>query len=165
MSKAPTLRDLLQFFPPIELPITLTSEVHHLFSKENKLLPESLIRSFLREAEQEDEFTEYVACFSLPPTEHFQPIVFWKASLMSYEYILATYQMDGLMISNKVIAGTKSDGNTLLKRIATIDEEGLIIIAEGVGSLDERYYKANQSHTYQLEVTESGDILQTIIEN
>ena len=165
MSKAPTLKDLLQFFPLIELPITLTSEVHHLFSKENKLLPSSLIRSFISEAEQEDEFTEYVACFSLPATEHYQPIVFWKASLMSYEYILATYQLDGLMISNKVIAGTKSDGNSLLKRIATIDEEGLIIIAEGMGSLDERYYKADQSHTYQLEVTETGDILQTIIEN
>jgi hypothetical protein len=165
MSKALTLKDLLQFFPPIELPITLTSEVHHLFSKENKILPEALIRSFLSEAEQEDEFTEYIACFSLPAAEHYQPIVFWKASLMSYEYILATYQFDGLMISNKVIAGTKSDGNTLLKRIATIDEEGLIIIAEGLASLNERHYKADQSHTYQLEVTETGDILQTIIEN
>jgi hypothetical protein len=97
--------------------------------------------------------------------ENYQPIVFWKASLMAYEYILATYQPDGLMISSKVIAGTKSNGNSLLKRIATIDEEGLIIIAEGVGSLNERKYSADQSHTYQLEITESGDILQTIIEN
>ena len=165
MKRPPALKDLVSFFPQIDLPITLTSEIHHVFSKENKPLPESLIRSFLHEEQTIDEYTEYVPCFRLPAMENYQPIVFWKASLMSYEYILATYQFDGLLISSKVIAGTKSNGNSLLKRIATIDEEGLILIAEGEGPLDERRYNADQSHTYQLEVTETGDILQMIIEN
>ncbi|NND32102.1 MAG: hypothetical protein HKN76_05875 [Saprospiraceae bacterium] len=165
MKRPPALKDLVAFFPQVDLPITLTSEIHHIFSKENKPLPEVLIRGFLREDENEDEFTEYVACFRLPAMELYQSLVFWKASLMSYEYILATYQPDGLMISSKVIAGTKSNGNSLLKRIATIDEEGLILIAEGEGPLDERRYNADQSHTYQLEITETGDILQMIIEN
>lgn len=165
-NKPPTLETLLDFFPRIELPITLTSELHHVFLKENKPLPEALIQSFLRPDDlPDDEYTEYAACFQLPPNDHFQAIVYWKASLMTYEYILATFQHNGRLITNRTIGGTKSDGATLLKRIATIDEESLILIAEGVGSLDERHYRADQSHTYQLEIAETGDIMQMIIEN
>lgn len=158
--------NLLEYFPPIELPITLTSDIHHVFLQENKPIPEGLVQKFLQTSEVEDDvFTEYAACFRLPGNEQYQAIVFWKASLMTYEYILATFQSNGRQISSRVIGGTKSDGASLLKRIATIDEEGLILIAEGIGPLDERQYNADQSHTYQLEIAETGDILQMISEN
>lgn len=165
-NKPQSFGNLLEYFPPIELPITLTSDIHHVFLQENKPIPEGLIQKFLRLSEEEDDaFTEYAACFRLPGNEQYQAIVFWKASLMTYEYILATFQTNGRLISSRVIGGTKSDGISLLKRIATVDEEGLILIAEGIGPLDERQYNADQSHTYQLEIAETGDILQMIIEN
>ncbi|MCB0685035.1 MAG: hypothetical protein KDC53_00880 [Saprospiraceae bacterium] len=165
-NKPLSLKGLLEYFPPIELPVTLTSDLHHVFLQENKPLPESYIKEFLQtENEEDDPYTEYAACFRLPGNEQYQAIVFWKASLMSYEYSLATYQNSGRMISSRIIAGTKSDGNSILKRIATIDEESVISIAEGIGPLDDRQYDADQSHTYQLEIAETGDILQMIIEN
>lgn len=161
-----TLGSFLEYFPLIELPITLTSDLHHIFLQENKPLPEGYIQKFLQAPEEvDDPYTEYAACFRLPGTEQYQALVYWKASLMTYEYILATFQNNGRPISSRIIGGTKSDGSTLLKRIATIDEEGLILIAEGIGPLDERLYNAAQSHTYQLEIAETGDILQMISEN
>lgn len=165
-NKPISLGDLLDFFPLIELPITLTSEIHHVFLRENKPLPQRLINKFLQPNEEVDDgLTEYAACFRLPDAELYKAIIYWKASLMSYEYILATYRNNGQLIDSKVIGGTKSDGTTLLKRVATIDEDSLILIAEGIGPLDERQYNADQSHTYQLEIAETGDIFQMISEN
>ncbi len=164
--KSISFANLLQYFPLIELPVTLTSELHHVFLKENKPLPEEFIRKFLQtDQATDDEYTEYVACFRLPSGEQYEAIVYWKASLMTYEYILATFQPNGRFIASRIIGGTKSNGSSLLKRIATIDEESLILIAEGVGPLDDRLYNAGQSHTYQLEIAETGDILQMLSEN
>jgi len=164
--KVSPFKEFLSYFPPIQLPITLSSDLHLVFSKENKPLPQALTFEFLQQGEEgEDEFTEYVPCFSLKVGEQFVPVVFWKAGLMSYEYILATFQRNGSFISSKVIAGTKSDGESMLKRIATIDEEALITVAEGTSPLDESQYEANQSQTFQFEIAETGDILQMIIEN
>ncbi len=157
--------EFLGYFPPIQLPITLSSDLHLIFSKENKPLPESLTLEFLQQGEEADEFTEYVPCFSLKDEEQYVPVVYWKAGLLSYEYILATFQRNGGFISSKVIAGTKSDSETILKRVATIDEEALITVAEGASPLDDTQYEANQSHTFQFEIAETGDILQMIIEN
>jgi hypothetical protein len=165
-NKPISLGELLDFFPAIELPITLTSEIHHVFLRENKPLPQELINKFLQpDGEEDDGLTEYAACFRLAGTDLYKAIIYWKASLLSYEYILATYRNSGQLIESRVIGGTKSDGTTLLKRIATIDEDSLILVAEGIGPLDERQYNANQSHTYQLEIAETGDIFQMISEN
>jgi len=165
-NKSLSFGELLGYFPPVELPITLTSDIHHIFLRENKPLPEAFITKFLQPPNEEaDPYTEYAACFRLPGSDQYQAIVYWKASLMTYEYILATYQPSGRFITSRIIGGTKSDGESLLKRIATIDEESLILIAEGIGPLDERQYNANQSHTFQLEIAETGDILHMIIEN
>ncbi len=152
---------LLQYFPNIELPITLNTEIHHVFSKENKPLPSNLIRGFLTD-EEGDDYTEFVACFRLPVIHDFQPIIFWKASLMEYQYVLSVFTRKGVPVSSKIIAGTKSNGKTMLNRIATLDQDGVITIAEGVGSLDERRYNAQGSQTFQLEISPTGDILQMI---
>lgn len=163
--KEPTLQDLLYYFPTIELPITLHSELHHVFSKENKPLPVNLSSRFLDFHKMDDDYTEYVPCFALKAEKQFIPIVFWKASLLEYQYVLATFDPRGGLISHQIIAGSKSNGDSILKRIATIDEDRMIIIAEGVGPIDERNYQANKSNTYQLEIAPTGDILQSIIEN
>ncbi len=157
-------RSLAAFFPEIELPVTLSAETHHVFSKENKPLPLGLIATFLSNDHEQDQdgYTEYVACFQLPTQSHWQALVYWRAGLMEYEYILTTFEKNGKRISSKVIAGTKSNGETILTRIATIDEEGLITIAEGITNTAERHYNAKDSHTYQLELTATGDILHSL---
>ncbi len=161
-----TFRKLLSYFPEIELPVTLTSETHHIFSKENKPLPEVLIRSYLKGSDGDlGEFEEYIACFQLPRAESFVGLVYWKADLMKYQYVLVTFDQHGQQVASQIIAGTKSNGETILKRVATFDAEGVIYIAEGVGQADERHYQAGNSRNYQLEILPSGDILHMMNDN
>ena len=157
----------LKHFPVIELPITLTSDTHHLFSRENIPLSEKMIKTFIQEIDYAPatEFTEYIACFQLPENEHYYGIVFWRADLMEYEYILATFDKKGVVIAKKIIAGTKSNGKSLLKRIATIDEDLIILVAEGEGLLEDKLYQAESSKTYHLEILPTGDVMEMINNN
>ncbi|NND09375.1 MAG: hypothetical protein HKN87_23630 [Saprospiraceae bacterium] len=157
---------LATFFPKIDLPITLSVETHHIFSKENKPIPLGLIATFLSTDHEQDQdgFTEYIACFKLPTEGRFSALVYWRASLMEYEYILTTFERSGRRISSKVIAGTKSNGESILRRIATIDEDGLITVAEGIQEAADRHYDPLDSRTYQLELTSTGDILHMLEE-
>ncbi len=161
-NKSKRFRALLACFPAVELPIELTSDTHHIFSRENKPISQELIRQFLIEDAKRDfgEFEEYVACFRLPGQEEYVGIVYWKADLMEYKYILKTFDRKGDMIAAQIIAGMKSNGDTLLNRVASFDEEGLIHIAEGIGQADGRFYDADQTRNFQIEILPSGDILQ-----
>ncbi len=158
MSKV-TFDFFLDFFPLIELPITLTDEVHHDFSKENKALPPQAIGEFISryEAKTADDFTEYIACFRLPASEHYQGLVYWKAGLLTYDFVLVTYSKIGNMIDKRAIAGTKVQGDKVRKIVATIDEHLTIFIVEGAAD-NELNYEANSSRVQKLEILENGRI-------
>jgi len=158
---------LAAVFPKVDLPITLSGETHHIFSKENKPIPLGLVATFLSADHEQDQdgYTEYVACFEIPSQGHYRALVYWRAALMEYEYILTTFEQSGRRIGTKVIAGTKSNGDSILRRIATIDEEGLITVAEGVQQANDRHYDPSGSRTYQLELTSTGDILHMLEEH
>ena len=164
--KISSFKQLLAKFPEIELPVTLNAETHHIFSRENDPLPEALIRAHLQIDTQGeyDDLTEFVACFRLPSPPAYIALVYWKAQLMEYSYWLLTFEPSGRPIGSKVIAGTKSNGATILTRIATIDEDGIIHIAEGISEAEERLYNAQNSQTYQLEIADTGDILHMLEE-
>ena len=108
----------LEKFPEIELPITFTDESAIEFSKNNNPLSVQMIHQFIDD--QEDEFTEYIACMCIPKTHDFHAIIYWKAALMNYQYILATYDKKGKLIDQSVIAGTYSDGKSLTKLLLFI---------------------------------------------
>jgi hypothetical protein len=157
----------INHFPEIDLPVTLSSGIHLVFSRENKPLPQEFIQVFLEDIDQhkKTEFTEFVPCFRLPHLNDFIALVFWRADLMEYEYILVTFEKNGRLIDKRVIGGTKSNGETMLSRVATIDEDLIIFVAEGIGNLDEQHYEANSSNIFHFEILPSGDILQMINEN
>ncbi len=168
MTRRKTLfQALLDYFPEVELPITLTSDTHHIFSQENKPLPQSIIEAYLLEAGRDSvgEFEEYVACFRLPAADDYIGVVVWKADLMSYEYLLKTFDKRGSLIASQVIAGTKTNGETILKRVATLDEDGIVLVAEGLAATDEESYDPERSRTFQFEISPTGDILHTLSEN
>jgi hypothetical protein len=83
-------------FPEIELPVTLRDDSNHDFEA-NPPLPDEMIDQYITryEAVEMDDFTEYMACFQLPKSEKFQALVYWKAGLMNYDFVVATYGKDG----------------------------------------------------------------------
>jgi len=165
MSKfAKDFKQFISYFPKVERPLTLSTSVNHVFSKKNKPLPEHLINQFILPYENIDEYTEFVPCLILESTDEYLAIIYWKASLMQYEYILVTYNKFGNLIARKVIAGRKSDGKTILERVTSIDEDGTIHVVEGKGDLINKY-NAQTSQSYHIEILQSGDILQMLNES
>jgi hypothetical protein len=147
----------LEQFDLVELPITIREETFEEFSEGIAPLQSALIDQYLAIDEEDDGMTEFIACFQIPNLKEFKAIVFWKAGLLSYEYILATYRNDGQPIAAKVIAGTAVKDDQLIQSIATIDSDLIIHIATGIGSTD-GVFDATQSTMRQLEITIEGEI-------
>ncbi len=165
--KPVSFRAMVDQFPEIELPITLGSETHHIFSKENKPLSKSHIITYLVDQDKSllSEFAEFVSCFRIPMANDIVGLVVWKADLLTYEYHLFTFDQKGNRIASHVIAGTKTDGETILQRAATIEDDGLILIAEGKSPVDARHFDAEASRTFQLEILSTGDIIHSLQED
>ncbi len=156
-----TFRNLLHYFPTVDLPLQLTDETHFVFSRENRILPEDFVYTFLVQEETPDPYTEYLPCFRLEGMGQFTGLVVWKAAIMDYSYTLFTFDAKGQQIAKQIIAGSKSNGETLLLRQATIDGEGTISVVEGIGDAEGKY-DPSTSRNFQFELLESGDILQMV---
>jgi len=150
-------KHFLEKFPEIELPITLSDDSAIEFSKNNEPLPAQMIQEFIDD--QEDEFTEYIACLRIPKTLDFHAIIYWKAALLNYQYILATYTKNGKLIDNSVIAGTYSDGKSLTKSVATIEEDWIIYIVSGQTAANASTYDPTTSNAFNLELLATGEII------
>lgn len=149
---------LLEHFPIIQPPITLSEEIAYKFSAQNKPLPQELIAETLANWTQLDEYSELIPCCQLELEEEFYAIIYWKGSLLSYEYILATMDRDGILIARKVIAGTLSNGQTVKSSVATIDEDNCIYTMVGEIKADAKNYSPTNSTAYKFEILPDGNI-------
>ena len=152
------LEALLTHFPIIEPPITLSEEVAHKFSSENKPLPQKLIAEVFSRWDSFDEYTELVPCLQIKCDGPHYAIIYWKGSLMSYEYILATIDEEGILVSKKVIAGTLSNGHTVKTSVATIDEDSCIYSMVGEYVDGQKNYDPSHSSAYKFEILPDGNI-------
>lgn len=150
----------LDLFPEVELPVQLTAESHHIFSQNNEPLPEPVIHQYIVPTEDEapDEFTEYIPCFLVPGTEEFAGVVYWRAGLMNYRYVLLTFTKKGEYIDSRVIAGTFSDGHKVTHAVATIDEDLGIVIVSGEAPSAETPYDPSLSEVTEIELLPDGHI-------
>lgn len=149
-----------KFFPEIEMPITLTDESILQFNKHNKPLAQILIEKVIVpiEGNNIDEYTEFVPCLQLPPTDDYYAFVYWKGKLLSYEYVLVTFDKSGRLISRKVIAGTRVEDDKVIQSVCNIDEDQIIhIIVGGQGS--DSNYDGQSSQAMSMEILTSGDII------
>ncbi len=150
----------LEKFPEVTLPVTLGESTHHEFSLQNEPLNQIMIDQYiaLYDENEADEFTEFIACFRFPKTEGFHALVFWRAGLMDYRYVLATYNKRGEMIAQRIIAGTFSDGKKITQSVATIDEDWTIGVASGQSDAVSGAFDATASTTFSLELMPDGSI-------
>lgn len=148
-------------FPVVELPVTLGENTHHVFGLENDPLNDHMIAEFiLTEADGEhDEFTEFVPCFSLRLSDAFVTLVWWKAGLMQYEYVLATFDKKGVPIARKVIGFTRADHKQIVRAVATIDEEWRIVMASGQGDAATDYMEPAAATMHEAEIMPDGQIV------
>jgi hypothetical protein len=147
-------------FPEIELPVTLRDDSNHDFEANPPLQDEMIDQYITRyEAVEMDDFTEYMACFQLPKSEKFQALVYWKAGLMNYDFVIATYSKDGNMIDKKAIAGIKVVGQDITRSIATINDDLAINIAEGM-EINGGDFNADTTKARRYQIVDNGLIEQ-----
>ncbi len=153
--------DFLNRFPEIELPIALLEDTHHTFSKENEPLPIPMIGAFLSDIEGEelDEFSEIVPCFRIPATHDFHAIVYWKAGLLNYEYVMVSFEKDGTMIDKRIIGGTKIKDGLLYQSVTTIEDDWLMYIVEGASKPDGSQFNPEGSNARNVELLATGKII------
>jgi len=159
--KPPALfQDFVMSFPMLDLPVILSEEAHHIFSSENEPLQAHMIQRYILPVEGEvDEMTEFIPCFRIPETHGFHALVYWKASLLTYEYVLVTFGPQGELIDRKVIAGTHATDEVIAKTVATIDRDWSIYIVGGVSNRDEELYNPKSSQSVNMELLASGEII------
>lgn len=158
----------LQFFPELELPVILTADAHHEFSKANTPLPQAMIQEHLLEQQVEsptDAYDEYIPCLKIPETNSFHALVYFKASLLVYEYFLVTFDLDGERIAREKIGGMLTEGEHIHRAIATISDDWMIHIVEGAAPLDQSNYKPTDSRAFSMELLPDGKIIYSLSEN
>ncbi|MCB0632349.1 MAG: hypothetical protein R2824_04940 [Saprospiraceae bacterium] len=156
-----SFQHFLEKFPEVEFPVTLGEDTHHIFSSKNDPLPALMIEQFILPIEEEevDEFTEFIACFRMPAQKEYQGIVYWRAGLLNYQYILVTFGKDEKMIDKRVIGGSFYDGDKLTQSVATLEEDGQIIIASGQEDPNDINPDAAKTTAYRLQIGTKGKIV------
>lgn len=160
---ASAFQDFLAKFPPVAMPVTLGEDTHHTFSAENEPLSAAMIEHFILPFEagkEADEFTEYVPCFSLEGTEQFYALVWWKAELLNYEYVLTTFNLQGQPIGRQIIAGMHMADDKVYTAVANINEDWEIAIAEGVSADGNQLFDPTSSRIRHLEIMVNGAIVE-----
>lgn len=156
--------DFLALFQVAELPVSLTLDSHKAFEEISDLIPPDLVSNFIMQEDElpEEEFTEYLPCFKLPDAKdrEYKSVVYWKASLMRYDFILATYTKTGIPISRQVIAGTSSDGKTIVRKLATIEKDFSIEIIASEQDAHSFHFDPSASYELSYELLPNGYISQ-----
>lgn len=150
--------NFLDRFPEVDLPVTLGEEMHMTFSSENPPLQPMMIQQHLLRAEDRapDEFTEFVPCFRIKETHSFHAVVYWRAGLMDYQYVMATFDKKGNFIDRRVLGGTHVAEGLITKSIPTIDEDWTIHVVSGQSKTDAAVYDPAASRAFELELLPDG---------
>lgn len=159
------LKSLLDYFPEVELPVTLTSKSRDAFEANNEPLPQILTAIFINHWEQVemDEFTEYIPGFHFVFGKYIG-IVYWKAALLNYVYVLVVLDQKGILTDRLELAETRVQGTYLKQGAAVISDKGEITMVEGQVSID--YKKGDPANTIaeKWQINEDGQIREVSLE-
>jgi len=148
----------LNKFTIVEPTIQLDNDTYNEINAIHEPLPNILVSSFVERLGANEDLAEYVPVFRLPDLNNFICLVFWRAGLLQYDYILATYTQEGGRIDQKVIASTIYSEEKTIKSIAKFDEEGMITVVEGVEDSRTGDLIAANSKQFYFEILENGSI-------
>ena len=149
----------MKYFPVVDLPVILSEELKDTFESENEALPFDLIDKYMVLWENSvDEYTEFIPCFRLPEQENFQAIVYWKGSLLKYEFIMVTLDKKMNMISRKVIASTIVENDQIKRSVASIEPDLTISIIAGHED-ESQSFEAGRSVLYSMEIMANGELV------
>ncbi len=150
---------ILHYFPETTLPVLISDDHISEYEANSDPFPQAFIDEILLEWEKEaDEFTEFIPCFRLPGEEKFDTVVYWKGSLLRYDFMIVTINKKGDLINKKSIASTIINDKIIKKSVAVIEHDLIINIIAGQ-TLDGDEYDASMSKSFSMEILPSGEII------
>lgn len=153
------LERILHYFPETSLPVLVSEDHLSEYEAESDPFPQSFIDEILLEWEKEaDEFTEFIPCFKLPKEDKFNAVVYWKGSLLRYDFMLVTLDKNGELINKKSIANTIVNELIIRKSVASIEPDLIINIIAGQ-TMDGDEYDASMSKAFAMEILPTGEII------
>jgi len=161
VNKTPIARftEFIEYFPLLTPPVSLLPDFRHI-SSSGIPLPGIMIEAYIFpfEGDEVDEYTEYVPYGRLEGTRDFHALIYWKAGLVQYEFVLATYSPDGKPLSHAIIGGLRSDEDGFLHSVAVINDDMRVTIAEGITADENESLDVSNTNTYQMTIREDGSI-------
>lgn len=159
MNSTPTARfnEFIDYFPVLELPISLLPDISQIPTDETPL-PGSLLEDYILpfEGEEVDDFTEYIPYGRIGGDRKFEALIYWKAGVMQYEFVLATFSKNGEPINHAIVGGIRSDEKGMLHSVCVIHDDLSITIAEGMDSSEGG--SEDNNNTYQMRIDDAGTI-------
>jgi len=148
---------LLEYFPEVELPVSLSFGSREAFADRNRPLPELLaaISFDLWEEADPDEFTEYQPGFRFRHGKH-HALVYWKAALLQYAYVVVILDRQGLLLDKLVLAETDATSGTVRQGAALITAEAEIFTAESEMGSEDALGDPSQTMTERWVITDEG---------
>ena len=161
MNKVPTasFTEFIDFFPLLKLPFSLLPDLEQI-PADPLPLPEVLLASYILpfEGDEVDEYTEYIPYGKIEGTKDYHALVYWKAGVLKYEFILATYQLDGQPTSHAIIGGIRYEEEGTIHSVAIIHEDLRITIAEGLAEENKMALQPEETQSYYMAIKPSGEI-------
>jgi len=154
----PTWADFRSDFEEVRLGVAVARVCESTFCDRDGYMRPGMIEAVWVHIEQ-DEFTEIIACMRIPNGDESIVLIYWHGGLMHYSFHIVTFTKKGERVADRVIAGTLSDQDTVLQRVATIDEDWIIYIVEGIRSASGQYDPAT-SRSFHLELLSTGDVME-----
>lgn len=155
-----TFEDFLEYFQEYELPLSLLPDLDQVPSNPPPVPAELLDRYIIpfEAAEAEDEFVEYIPYGRFASQNKFHAVVYWKASVLRYEFILATFSWEGDPLSHAIVGGIRYEDEGILHSVGVIQPDFKITIAEGLLDPDQRKTDLTQTQTYYMLISDVGGI-------
>jgi len=102
--------------------------------------------------------SQYIPYGRIVGTKDYYAMIYWKAGVMRYEFILGTYSKEGDPLSHAIVGGLRYEEEGVLHSVAVIHEDLSITIAEGIAEADAMDLNPEQTQTYQMAISPSGVI-------
>jgi hypothetical protein len=151
--------EFIEFFPPLTPPFSLLPDLQQIPSDPVPLpgvLQDEFILPF--EGDETDDFTEYIPYGRIEGTKDFFAVIYWKAGVLRYEFILATYTAEGTPLHHAIVGGIRYEDEGTIHSVAVIHEDMRITIAEGMSEKDDEIVSP-ETQTYLMAIKPSGEIM------
>lgn len=161
MNPKPHITEFIDLFPEMPLPISITHDTHYFFSKNNAPVSKLMHDHFLQvyDGRDSDAYTEYVACFRIPETFDIHALVYWRANLDGFEYIMISLDKQGKLIEKKIIGRMHMEGDQVIQSVINIEDDWIIYSVEGLTHNAGEPFDPSATKTTNFELLPDGQII------